>query len=292
MGRFYILILIVSFSLSFTACKKDQPAPAYVYIPEIQVNSNYTINGSNSSEIVAAKVFNGNQLIGVYELPINVPIISTGNTLIQCLPLIENNGLASNLLNYIFYTGSSNEVFLEETGQDTIYPIVNYIPSSLASYWYEDFDGIGFDFVPGENSDAPLFITDQPDEVFQGTGSGKFDLSADTAYSKYLTEENFQYISGTPAFVELNYKNNQSFFFSLILRPASGDPFKLPVYQFNSTINEEGEIYWNKIYIDIATSLNGINGIDSFDICFEMTRDISVSDPIVLIDNVKVIKGK
>jgi len=292
MGKFYFLILSIFFSLSFTACKKEQSAPAYVYIPAIQVNSNYISQGSNSSQIVGAKVYNANQLIGVYELPVNVPVISTGNVTIQCLPLVENNGLASNYITYPFYTASSNEVFLEENGQDTIYPEVAYISNSFAAYWYEDFDEVGIDFAPGPNSNAPLVITNVPDEVFQGTGSGKFELDADTSYSKYLTEQNFQYIPGTPAFVELNYKNNQVFFFSLILRPATGTPFKLPVYQFNSTINEEGELYWNKIYIDIATSLSGINGIDSFDICFEMTRDAVVSDPIVLIDNVKVIKGK
>lgn len=292
MVKFYFLIFSIFSSLFFTACKKEQPVPAFVYIPNIQVNSNYIIQGSNSSQIVGAKVYNGNQLIGVYELPVNVPILSTGNVTIQCLPLVENNGLASNYINYVFYTSSNNQLSLGENSQDTIYPEVAYISNSFADYWYEDFDEVGIDFVPGPNSNAPLVITNDPDEVFQGSGSGKFELPADTSYSKYLTEENFQYVPGTPAFVELNYQNNQIFFFSIILRLESGSPLKIPIYQFNPTINNEGELYWNKIYIDIATTLSGINGIDSFDICFEMTRDAVISDPIVLIDNVKVIKGK
>jgi hypothetical protein len=292
MGKFYFLLLSISFHIIFTSCKKDQDAPAYVYIPEIKVQTNYNINGSSSSKITHVKVFNGSKIIGVYELPINVPVIGQGVANIQCIPLIENNGLTANILQYIFYTASQNEIFLESDVQDTIKPIVSYVSTNSADYWFEDFNGISFDFVAGANSNAPLEITENPSEVFEGNGSGKFDLSSDTAYSKYLSEENFIYNSGKPAFLELNYKNNQAFFFSVILHSVNGSNFKLPIFQFTNTYNTEGDLYWNKIYIDLATPINALNNIESFEICFEMERDIAVSDPIVLIDNVKVILGK
>lgn len=292
MGKFYFLALSLVSFLFFSSCEKDQITPGYVYIPEITVNTNYNINGSSSSRITNAKVYNGNELIGVYELPINVPVLSEGETNIQCLPLIENNGLASNILYYIFYNSSSDQVFIEGDKQDTIRPVVTYASNSQVDYWYEDFNGISFDLAPGPSSDAPLVITEDPNEIFEGNGSGSFILDNDSAYSKYLTEEYFNYSAGTPAFLELDYKNNQAFFFSLILRPADGNVYKLPIYQFSSTSNASGELEWNKIYIDLGTSLNEINNIGSFDICFEMERDNAVANPLVLIDNVKVIKGK
>lgn len=292
MGKFYFLLIAVFFLSFITSCKKDQPAPSYIYIPEIKVETNYNVSGSSSSKITHVKVFDGSQLIGVYELPINVPIINQGEATIQCLPLIEKNGSVGDILPYMFYNSSLNDVLLESDKQDTIKPIVSYVSTNSASYWFEDFNGISFNFVAGNNSNAPLVITENPSEIFEGAGSGKFDLSSDTAYSKYLTEEDFVYNSGKPAFLELDYKNNQPFFFSLILYPFGGTVYKLPIFQFSNTYTDDGDLDWNKVYIDIATPLNSLNGIEYFEICFEMERDISVNDPIVLIDNVKVIIGK
>ena len=107
-----------------------------------------------------------------------------------------------------------------------------------------------------------------------------------------MTDEGFLYPSGRPAYIELDYKNNQTFFFTLILTPGSGDSQKLPVFQFANTEIIDGEPSWNKIYIEVGSILNDYNGLASFDICFEMPRDESLSNPIVMIDNVKVIVKK
>ncbi len=292
MGKFYFGFLSIFFIASFTSCKKSQPAPAYVYIPEITVNSSYNINGSNSSDITHVKVFNENELIGVYELPINVPVLDIDQANIQCIGLINNNGSATTIVDYIFYEPSTNEVFLESEKQDTIFPVVVYNPISSAEYWFEDFEGAGHAFLPGLGNVSEMFVTENPTEVFEGAGSAKFDLASDTAYSKYLTDENFSYAPGKAAFLELDYKNNQTFFFSLILHSFSGPSNKLPVFQFKSTINDQGDMEWNKIYIELGSILNNITSLSGFDICFEMERDLSVSDATVLIDNVKVIKKK
>ena len=292
MGKFYFGLLAILILASFTSCKKSQNAPAYVYIPKINVNSNYGINGSSSSNITHVKVFNETELIGVYELPINVPVLDEGQANIRCIGLINNNGSATSILDYIFYEPSANDVSLEGDKQVTINPVVTYNPTSTADYWFEDFEGAGNAFFPGLGNVSEMIITESPSEVFEGTASAKFDLSADTAYSKYITNEQFSYSVGKAAFLELDYKNNQIFFFSLILHHFSAPSEQLPVFQFNSTFNDDGDLEWNKIYIDLGSILNNINSLSSFDICFEMERDVSVDDPLVLIDNVKVIKRK
>ncbi len=292
MGKFYFGILSILILSYFTSCKKSQNAPSYVYIPSINVASNYGVSGSSSSNITHVKVFNENQLIGVYELPINVPILDQDQATIRCIGLINNNGSASNIIDYIFYEPSANEVFLESEKLDTIYPIVEYNSSSSTDYWFEDFEGAGMAFSPGFGNVSEMIITENPAEVFEGGGSGKFDLSADTAYIKYITQEEFSYSPSKAIFLELDYKNNQAFFFSLILHYFDGSSDQLPVFQFKTTVNDNGELDWNKIYIDIGSILVGVNNLSNYDICFEMQRNLSVDDPIVLIDNVKVIKKK
>lgn len=292
MGRFYIGILSLVIITFFTECKKSQTVPSYVYIPSIEVNSNYGISGSSSSKITSAKVFSGNKLIGVYELPINVPVLEKGQVQIQCLAVIENYGAASNLTDYIFYNSTSNDVFLEDGSQDTIYPIATYNPASNTDYWFEDFNGASHAFLAGEDNNATFDININPNEIYEGTGSGSFELPFDSSYAKFLTDEGFFYPSGRPAYIELDYKNNQAFFFSLILNPGSGPSSKLPVFQFSNTELIDGEPSWNKIYIEVGSLLNNYNNLASFDICFEMPRNSAVSDPIVMVDNVKVIVKK
>lgn len=292
MGKIYFALFIFVFTSFFTSCKKEQTVPSYIYIPEIKVNSNYNLSGSNSSKITNVKVYNGNSLVGVYELPVNVPVLGVGQSEIKCRALIENYNSSSNIMDYYFYNFSSNLVTLEEGKQDSIFPIVNYASSDFADYWFEDFESSGFGFVPGVNSNAPLVKTEVPADVFQGAGSGEFVLLYDSSYSKYLTEENFSYNSAKAAFLEMNYKTNQAFFFSLILHPQSGTDYKLPVFQFKNSLNENGELVWDKIYIELGSILVDINNLQGFDICFEMERDVTINSPVVLIDNVKVILSK
>jgi len=292
MSKIYILLLSVSLIAFISSCKKNQPAPSYVYIPEIRVNSNYAQHGSNSSKITNVKVYNGNQLIGVYELPINVPFIDFSQSKIRCLALIENYGFSSQIQDYVFYEFSENDIFHESNKQDTIHPVVSYISTSSADYWYEDFESFGHSFVQGQNSNAPLVITENSNEVYEGSGSGKFELLTDSSYSKYLTEEEFVYPSNKPAYLEIDYQNNQEFFFSLIIDAENQARYKMPVYQFNPTIDSNGQLYWNKLYIDLGSLLNGIVDLEKFELCFEVQRNTSVSNSVVLIDNVKVIRAK
>ena len=292
MGKLYVgavTVLILTFCVS---CKKDQPAPSYIYIPSISVDSQYGVSGSSSSKVTNVKVFNNTTLIGVYELPIQVPILSEGPTTIRCIAGIQNYGITSNIADYVFYEPSEDPITLERNSTDTIRPVVRYNPSSTADYWWEDFDGAGHAFAEGDTSNASLVITNTSSEVFEGNGSGKFDLDAEDAYSKFFSEEEFVYNPSQAAYVEMDYRNNQNFFFALILRSNAGLVQKLPIFQFSPTDIIDGEPQWNKIYIEIGSFLNQTNGLASYDICFDVPRDVSVTNPIVMLDNVKVIQRK
>ena len=88
------------------------------------------------------------------------------------------------------------------------------------------------------------------------------------------------------------WENNQPFFFDIVVFNQLGQVEKIPFFQFKETINANGELYWNKIYLEIGSVLNTVDLLTSFEICFEMQKDISVNKSIVLIDNVKLIKDK
>jgi hypothetical protein len=288
----YLAFTSLVFLVSILSCKKEQDIPSYLYISNVKVNGIYTISGSDSSKIYGAKVFLNSQLIGVYQVPVEVPVFAEGEQNIQVIALVEKNGLSEEIISYPYYDHSENTVFLEKDSTVAFSPVVDYLPTTNVDYWFEDFDGQSISFKNSDNSTSELVITDDPALVFEGNGTGLFKLNFDSAYVKALTDENFIYKRNTNAFVELNYKNNQPFFFNIVIKLQSGQIQKIPRFQFKETFDNNDNLYWNKIYLEIGSVLNDIPQLQSFEICFEVGRDKAVANPIVLIDNVKLIRDK
>ena len=283
---FILMVFIIS-------CKKEQEIPSYLFIPDVNASSIYSISGSDSSKIYGAKVFLNNQVIGVYQTPVEVPVFAEGDQNIQIIALIEKDGFSDALIPYPFYDFTENAVFLGKDSTVKIAPVVDYLPTTNVTYWFEDFEGQGMKFINFESSTSELEITNNSEKVYEANGSGLFKLDKDSAYIKSLTNEEFIYTKGTNAFVELHYKNNQPFFFNVVIKLQSGQVKKIPRFQFKETVDSStGELFWNKIYLEIGSVLNIENQLQSFEICFEALRDVSVSNPVVLIDNVKLIRDK
>jgi len=288
-------IAFVGFVLLFLVFsgKKEQEIPSYLFIPAVNTNGIYSISGSDSSKIYGAKVFVNNQLIGVYQTPVEVPVFAEGDQKVQIVALIENYGFSDALIPYPFYDFTENSVFLSKESTAEVTPVVDYLPTTNVIYWFEDFELPGMKFINDPVSTSEFVITNEEEFVYEQNGSGLFDLDNDSAFIRALTDEGFRYTQGSNAFVELHYKNNQPFFFSLVLKLQSGQIIKVPRFQFKRTIVEEtGEFKWNKLYLEIGSRLNVETQLKSFEISFEMERDISVANPFVLIDNVKLIRNK
>jgi hypothetical protein len=287
-------IAFVGFVLLFFlfSCKKEQEIPSYIYIPNVNVNGIYSISGTDSSNIYGVKVFLNNNLIGVYQTPTEVPVFAEGEQIIKTLALVEKNGLSEEIIRYPYYELSEDVVFLARDNTVELNPVVDYFPTTNTTYWFEDFDGQSMSFKNSENSTSELVITDQPELVYENNGSGLFELENASDYIKALTNENFIYSPNTNAFVELNYKNNQPFFFNIVIKLLDGQVQKIPRFQFRETIDENGNLFWNKIYLEIGSVLNEISQLKSFEICFEVGKDESVINSVVIIDNVKLIRDK
>lgn len=300
MRKNYLGLAGLIFLFFVSSCKKDQIIPSYIYIPKLNSNGIYSISGSDSSEIYGAKVFVNNQLIGVYQTPVEVPIFAEGEHTIKTSAVVKKNGFPNDLIPYPYFEFSTDNVLLETDKTIDLTPTVEYLSTATVDYWFEDFENPSIKFVTTDNSTGDLVKTQNSELVFvdnsNGNGanstSGLFEFDNDSAYIKTLTNENFNYKKNTNVFVEINYKNNQPFFFDIVVFNQLGQVEKIPFFQFKETINTEGDLYWNKIYLEIGSVLNTIDLLVGFEICFEMQKDISVSNSVIVIDNVKLIKDK
>ncbi|RLD25623.1 MAG: hypothetical protein DRI54_04530 [Bacteroidetes bacterium] len=300
MRKNYLGIAGFIFLFFVSSCKKEQVIPSYLYIPNLNTNGFYSISGSDSSEIYGAKVFLNNQLIGVYQTPVEVPLFAEGEQTIKTIAVVKKNGFPNDLIPYPYFDFSTDIALLEADKTVDLTPTVDYLSTATVDYWFEDFENPTIKFVTTDNSTGELVKTQNPELVFfddsnddvANSTSGQFELNNDSAYIKSLTNENFTYKKNTNVFVEINYQNNQPFFFDIVVFNQLGQVEKIPFFQFKETINAEGELYWNKIYLEIGSLLNTVDLLISFEICFEMQKDITVANSIVVIDNVKLIKDK
>ena len=92
--------------------------------------------------------------------------------------------------------------------------------------------------------------------------------------------------AGAPVYLELDYKCNIQFLIGVYINPpASSD---LPVIPKDLLwINKKEE--WNKIYVNLTSTISEAVGADSFTIFIQIERDFTKDENTVNIDNLRII---
>ena len=175
------VFVLLATSLLFTACELFDPEeeiPSYIYIEDVSLETE-TFEGSALDKISDVWVFVDDNLIGIWELPAEIPILSSGMTNIKVRAGIKNNGIAASRVQYPFYL--IEDVSMEITpGQvDTIHPVVEY--EDDLNIFIEDFDAVGVQFDVDNASDTTLQLTQDPLLVREGQGSAVIYLGRSTS---------------------------------------------------------------------------------------------------------------
>jgi len=155
----YILFISVLFA-NCTLTDSDQPIPAYLEITDVNVNTIQS-QGEPTHKITDVWAYADNQLIGVFEIPCKIPVITTGETTeFLIFPGFRNNGERSrsftyNLMDQLRFT-------------ETIAP-GEVIQKSLTFEYKED---VIFDFVEGFEGGSHIFTRDlDGDEISRITNT-------------------------------------------------------------------------------------------------------------------------
>ncbi|MFZ5552453.1 MAG: hypothetical protein ACOZCO_05000 [Bacteroidota bacterium] len=300
MGLFY-RIFIPALLLFLSSCSwldKPEKIPAYIYIEKINLTTNYTAEGTNSHDITDAWVYVDDNPVGVFELPAMIPVLKEGTHKLSIYPGIKADGISSRRRKYPFYLPYiiSSHVFVPgevDTLNGADQPVVTYYPNTQIDIWKTgDFEDPGVVFQQDALSDTVMNrITSPPADIFEGVASGLFALSASQTFFKANTSENFQLpATGQSVYMELNYKAANSFTVGLISEYAT-----TTVQQNNTVVRPsyvDGQLVWKKIYIELTELVVANSNAQSFEVFFSMLKDDGVTEPFVVIDNVKIVYGK
>src|SRR3954469_7333951 len=103
---FYLFVVIAACFMQqgCNIINPAEPTPTYVHIDSFNMQGNVNVTGTNSHKITNVWVYYNNHSMGVFNLPVTVPIITEGtNGVLRLQPGIDANGFSTIEIPYPFY---------------------------------------------------------------------------------------------------------------------------------------------------------------------------------------------
>jgi len=280
-----LTILICILFLGFSSCDIINPPeeiPAY-----LEVNPfTFTIQvgqGTVENDIRDAWLVLDNNSLGVFELPLRIPILDLGEGTLTIFPGIRENGINTSPQINPFMKPYITDVNFVETETVVINPSTNY-ETDVKFRALDDFEGsTQFNLEEDGNDSTKVFITFV--DPFEGGGSGSITLNDSFPIIETGLNVLFSDLptNGEQVYIEIHYKGNIDF--NIGLKRQQG--ISIPSNDYFIGIIAEEE--WKKIYINLRDPLASGN-FESYQILLAAAHDpVNGSESKLFLDNFKLM---
>jgi len=265
----------------------QQDIPAYLIVPGLSFEPTED-QGTSSTSITDLWVYSATDVLGVFPLPAIVPILpaDAGSSPVTLLAGIRENGISNSRAPYPFYTTVEHMVTGGPGSRDTLSPSIALV-ENVRFIPIEDFENSNVfgSLVAGSALDR----TGLEGEVFEGEKSGRIEVTTDAPLVRVRTvEQEFDLESGLPAFLELDYRCDQSFAIGLY-GYRDGQETKHLALIINPTEEVGGAAMWNKLYVDLAPTIGAQGPADHFEVYFECILEAERDMGSVGLDNLRIL---
>lgn len=288
------ITLFLTLSFLIVSCDKfegEQTIPSYLHIDSIALKTVSPAQGSASSRITDAWVYIDEQLIGAFELPATIPILSQGSRRLKIKPGIRLDGMVQLRANYPMYTDIDKTITLTPDSVTTLkgqlingkQTLFTYYSDKVQFVWAENFEDANLAFDTAKNSKTDFILTENPGETFEGLHSGKVILNKDrNIFEVWSSEAVSLPRNGSPVFLEMNYRCTNSFTVGIIALGAT-DLIQSPILTLNPSPG------WNKIYINLTPNVSSTTIGLKFKIFIGAMLDENAEEGLVWLDNLKLV---
>ncbi len=279
-------LILISISLFFfSSCSlfdREEDLPAFLHVAPFEFTTG-EFEGSSSTNITEVKVtLNGNSL-GLFELPATIPVLEKGTQSIILSPVVKQNGISTTRVTYPLYKGFSSDEVFSPLDTTFVSPSSSYIDNLI--FWIEDFDNsVSFEEI--ESSQGELVRVTADDLTFEEQGSAFFELEPDAEFFYTETDEGFFLPTGTAVFLEFDYSCTHPFVVGIKSRIGISET-SADLIGISATTS--GDQSWKKIYINLTDYVADNSSANSFDIYYKMDRSDLFPEPLIYLDNVKII---
>ncbi len=265
----------------------QQDIPSYLIVPELSFVPDEN-QGTASTNITDLWVYSATDVVGVFPLPAIVPILPSDadGSPVTLLAGIRENGISNSRAPYPFYTTVEQVVSGDAGSRDTLSPTIALV-DNVRLMPVEDFENSNVfgSLVAGSDMDR----TGAPGEVFEGDKSGRIEVGPDAPLVRVRTvEQEYDLQGGLPAFLEFDYRCDQSFAVGLY-GFRDGQETKHLTLVVNPTEEIGGAVVWNKLYVDLAPNVTAQGPADHFEVYFECILEAGRDAGSVGVDNLRIL---
>lgn len=287
------LLIFSGFIVTHNSCKltnPDEPVPAYIRISEIELKTPADKSqGTSSSGLTDAWVYIDDNLQGVFPMPTRFPILKSGNQKVVVRGGIIQNGIDATRIDYPFYNQWDTTITLTEKNIIGLHPKINGYKSGCKFHFIEDFEGIGLAFEKTSSSPNGIYKVSAQNSIFEGSNSGRFEIINGTVDVTIATVNQYTLPKqGNSVFLEMNYSINQPMEMGILAQNGL-QVRQSSVLGLRSTVNSDGVAVWKKVYIDLTQAVSTEIDATGYKIYFYAKQAEGVSNPVFLIDNIKLI---
>ncbi len=282
------LLYVLSAAALLSGCVKNNPDPSWIEINEWTLEA----NGSNeegqlTQKITNAWVYVNDNPIGAFELPVKVPVLTSGSTNIKVYPAVLNNGISATKKIYPFMDFYEVDTQLNQNETFTITPTTQY-KSGLSWTYMEDFEGVA-DTMEDDPNSLSQGTTTAVSGIMETFNDGQvYHVTIDSQDSTWVAYTTWDALlpGGQEVYLELDYYNtNRATVGVLGIGPNGVD--ENPYIQLNTQANSEAE--WKHIYIDLREIVSNSPDAEYFNISFEANIDDDKAPGQINIDNLKLV---
>jgi len=282
------LLLPAALCLFIASCdiiNPDEEEPGYIHIPSFTMDV-LPGQGTTSEKITEVWVYAEEQIVGVYDLPADIPVIGNGLTDILIFGGIKNNGISTTRIRYPFFKPYRATIDLQPFSRDTIIPSFAYFEDVVIAE--KDFEN-GNIMIPAGTNQGLFNVTTDPAYVFEGERSGIGTLESGQTILYFKDDDNLILNAGQPIFLEMDYSCNNSLSVGLLAANGSSVNKNLAVI-INPTTLTVGLPRWNKIYIDLGLIPLQNPNAQYFEFYVEVIPDEPGREVELLLDNLKLVQ--
>ena len=270
--KIFLVILVISI---FSCTKENSSIPAYVEINTVNLLTDPNF-GESTENISDIWFYVDDVLQGVYEIPVQFPILEQGTKNIRIRAGVKANGISSTRIQYPFYSSYIDTIELNEDESINISPEFTYNNAYQAII--EDFESSGtiIDSTLNSEIDFSIITEDQLNYYAYAkidTPNINFEVS---------TQDLILPQQGAPVYLEIDYKCSTEFLVGVYVNYSQNVEKKDLIWV---TSKED----WNKIYINLTQTISESIGAVSFKVFVNMRRMGDSNSEEISFDNVKIL---
>lgn len=287
-GMLFKNVVFALFLLLVSGCVKNNPDPSWLYIDKWTLNANPNLSGAEgelTQNFSEAWVYINDECVGVFELPVKIPLLKTGSVNVKVYPGIKDNGISGTKRIYPFCNVFQQTINLTANQTVSLNPVTSYVSST--NFIIEDFEGANVLLENDPNTSmANYFISNQDLQPFNGNAYAKVNLNAmDSIWIAYTTFGSY-HSKGKEVYLEIDYYTTNRIITGLIAISPSGIKKNTNI-QINKSSPET--VKWKKIYISLKELIGASDANAYFDHSFEAFKESGMGNTEIRIDNVKVV---